>query len=1009
MRWNPDSTPAAPHRWLDPPLLAAVAAMASLGLLNLLSIGEYALAVHQLAALLLGGIAMAPLVRMRMGSWWTFGRGVYALAVTMLLAAAAVGAHAYGARRWLGVGALVVQPSELAKVGLLLVLAHLLGAGANRPRALVVALVVGLIPIGLTLVEPDLSTAILLGALLVLLLVLARAPLRVVGSLLAGAALLAPLGERALRPYQLARLHVFLGTGADPQSAWTVLQAHIAVASGGPLGAPPVVPHHLLAQYLPARESDLAFASLVEQHGLVAGVAVLVVATVLVARLVAAARQARTTSASLFAAGLAALVGSEVVVSVAGNLGLLPLAGIPCPLLSAGGTAALVHLVAIGIVIGGRRDAEARHLWRLPRRRRLHPRLARTLAAGVAAALAVSGFTAATLQGEGAGLRRAGVEQATRSIRLPAARGDIVDRHGTPLAVSDPDPGIVAVPRLLRSSPDAEAALANLLGRSPGDVDALLGQHADSLSVPVAARVLPDVAARIDAAHLPGVVVVHAPRRHYPAGSLLAPLLGFVGVATPDDVRRLGPLPPGEIVGRAGFERGDDTRLRGVDGAQQVLVDPLGRPVAMASVQPPTPGSTVRLSLDLGLQRAAGAALAAALRGSRGRTAGDEAAAVVMDARSGEVLAMASLPAYDDNLFGPPVDAPALIRTLAAGGDPFLEHATQTTAPPGSTFKLVMAAADAVTGAIPPDLVIGTGGALAYGGAVFHNWAALPPQDLRRAIAWSNDVYFYKLALALGAERIAAMARALGVGERTGVDLPGESAAYLGTPQSVARSGGTWFPGSTVILGIGQGAVTATPLQVARWTAAVSSGVLVTPHLGLDTTGASGTAPIATPAPQPLPFAAELGPVREGLRLAVVAGTGSQLRDLSVPAGGKTGTAEDPTTPGGAPDAWFTGVVPADRPEIAVTVMVRGGGEGFDTAEPAAAAILRHYLAHRADILAAGTAAGTPGPALAAPGPAASSPSTPRTPLTTAPPGAPLTRSTPAGRPPRRRSTRRRR
>lgn len=179
-----------------------------------------------------------------------------------------------------------------------------------------------------------------------------------------------------------------------------------------------------------------------------------------------------------------------------------------------------------------------------------------------------------------------------------------------------------------------------------------------------------------------------------------------------------------------------------------------------------------------------------------------------------------------------------------------------------------------------------------------------------------------------------------------------------------------------MILGIGQGAVTATPLQVARWTAAVSSGVLVTPHLGLDTAGASGTTPISTAAPQPLSFAAELGPVRDGLRLAVVAGTGSQLRDLPTAAAGKTGTAEDPAAPGGGPDAWFTGVVPAERPEVAVTVMVRGGGEGFDTAEPAAAAILRYYLGHRVDILdtASTRSTGAPANAQGVAAPAASSP-----------------------------------
>jgi cell division protein FtsI/penicillin-binding protein 2/cell division protein FtsW (lipid II flippase) len=985
-------TLTAPPRWLDRPLVAAALAMALLGVLNLVSIGEYVVAVHQVVALALGCAAMVPLARLRIATWWSLARGTYVVAVVMLLAATVIGAHAYGARRWLGVGALVVQPSELAKVGMLFLLAHILAGPCTR-RRVALALGVGIVPIALTLVEPDLSTALLLAALLLLLLVLARVPLRVVGVLLAGAAVLAPLGERLLRPYQLARLHTFLGSGADAQAGWTVLQAHIAVASGGIIGPSPAVPHRLLAQYLPARESDLAFASLVEQHGLVAGAVVLLVAVVLVSRLVAAARQARTPTGSLFAAGLAALVGTEVVVSVAGNLGLLPLAGVPCPLLSAGGTAAVVHLLALGVVIGSRRDAETRRLWRLPRWRRLHPRLARCLAVGVAAALVVSGVTAATLQGEGAGLRKAGVDQALRSVRVPAERGLIVDRHGVPLAVPDPSSDVLAVPAVLRSSPTAEAALGRLLGRPAAAVDALLPHDDTALSVPVARDLPPSLAQEIDAAHVPGVVVVPSPRRHYPAGALLGPMLGFVGVATPDDVARLGPLPSGAVVGRTGVESQYDSVLRGTDGALRLLVDPLGRAVATAGFRPSTPGSTVRLSIDLGLQRAAGAALAAALRGPGGQPRGDQGAAVVMDARTGELLALVSLPSYDDNVFGPPVDVPRLLGALAGGGDPFLDHATQTTAPPGSTFKLVVGSADAVDKAIPPDAVIPTGYALAYGGAVFHNWSALPPQDLPEAIAWSNDVYFYKLAIALGADRIVSVARALGVGQRTGVDLPDEAAAHLGTPRSVTQSGGVWYPGTTVILGIGQGQVTATPLQVARWTAAVASGDLVTPHLGLDVIGPRGISPLTGAAPAPLPFAGQLGPIRQGLRLAVVQGTGTQLADLPAAAGGKTGTAEDPSAPGGEPDAWFTGVVPVDHPQIAVTVLVRGGGEGYDTAEPAAAAILRYYLAHRAEILA-----GMPPPPPPVRAPVASSPPGPRLPASGAAPGSPPPRRLPGGR-----------
>src|SRR5262249_10932188 len=149
--------------------------------------------------------------------------------------------------------------------------------------------------------------------------------------------------------------------------------------------------------------------------------------------------------------------------------------------------------------------------------------------------------------------------------------------------------------------------------------------------------------------------------------------------------------------------------LRGVDGSQCFYVNPAGQPVAPAQYTPPVPGSDVRLALDLGLQQEATGALADALRGMPGQPHGDQGAAVVMDARTGAILAMASLPAYDDNIFGPPGDPAAIDRAGASAGDPMLEHATQVAAPPGSTFKLVVGAADAVFGAIPASQVIPTG------------------------------------------------------------------------------------------------------------------------------------------------------------------------------------------------------------------------------------------------------------------------------------------------------------
>jgi cell division protein FtsI/penicillin-binding protein 2 len=229
------------------------------------------------------------------------------------------------------------------------------------------------------------------------------------------------------------------------------------------------------------------------------------------------------------------------------------------------------------------------------------------------------------------------------------------------------------------------------------------------------------------------------------------------------------------------------------------------------------------------------------------------------------------------------------------------------------------------------------------------------PMNMVESIAISHDVYFYKLAVALGADAVIDTARTLGVGELTGIDLPGESAGYLGTPESVRAKGGAWYGGSTVILGIGQGELQVTPLQNARWTAAVATGNMVTPRLGLAIGTAGGTyTALPAPAATPMPFAAELGPVREGMRQAVTGGTAVALADLPVPVGAKTGTAQNGGLPDGEFDNWMSAAAPIGAPEIVMTAWVQGPGTGGNSAKKVVATALRHYLEHRPDVVATG-------------------------------------------------------
>jgi cell division protein FtsI/penicillin-binding protein 2/cell division protein FtsW (lipid II flippase) len=939
---------------LDPLALVAVAVLVGLGELNLTATGGSRLAVHQLLSVL-GALALLPLlIRVRAASLPLIGRLAYAVALTLLLTVLLKGRAAYGAQRWFSLWVFDVQPSELAKLGLLLMLADVLGGGRPRWRRAGLAMGVAAAPVALTLLQPDLSTAALLAILTLVLLLVARVPIALLGGLAITGAAVAQPAVRLLRPYQLARLDAFLsGSRSAGGPGWAVLQANIALAWGGWFGRSKDPLHLLLASYLPARQTDLAFVSLVEQWGLAAGVAAVAAVLVLLWRLIKVSRHARTSSGALVAAGLALLLGCETVISVGGNLGVLPLAGVPFPFLSYGGTVAAVHLAAIGLALAGPREARQRHLWMPPRWRRRQPVLARLLAIGIAAQLiGLSLFAWHQQRANGSELRRAGELQMSRCVRLPASRGMITDRHGTPLAVDAPEDEVLVAPSLVKQRRSTMQQLGVLTGINPISLRRALEQDTEGPTVKLA--VVPAaVGARLQAAGLPGVLVAQAPRRGYPYGPVLAPLLGFVGLASPTDLRDRPDLALGSYVGRASLERQYDALLRGIDGSQCFYVQPAGQPVLLAGQTPPVPGANVRLSLDLSLQQEATSALADALRGVPGQPRGDQGAVVVMSAQSGELLAMASLPAYDNNLFGPPTDGAALLRAAQQPGDPMLEHAVQVAVPPGSTFKLVVGAADTVFAAIPPGQVIPTGYTFSLGTHVYHGWGPLPPQDLTLAIAWSNDVYFYKLALALGPERIQQVASQLGVGRRTGIDLPDEASGFLGTPESVRQLGETWYPGASVILGIGQGYVLATPLQDARWTAAVVTGHVVTPRLGLAFQSADRAVALPSVAPAPLPFAAGLSPIKEGMRLAVTQGTATQLRDLPMPIGGKTGTAEDPSTSSGGADAWFTAFTPIEHPDVVVTVMVRGGGEGHLTAEPVADRVLRFYATHRDTIMAA--------------------------------------------------------
>ncbi|HET9770791.1 MAG TPA: FtsW/RodA/SpoVE family cell cycle protein, partial [Acidimicrobiia bacterium] len=917
-----------------------------LGALNLYAISGLGSAFRQLAVAAPGMVLFVVLRRVRTERLNRLGWGTYGLSLFLLALVPFVGMATKGAQRWIGVGAFSFQPSELAKLGLLLVLALVLSSDRPPGKRLMIAVALWAVPTGLVLLQPDLSTATLLTALFMAMLVLARIPWRYLLPPFGAAVIAAPLALPLLREYQIERLQGFFTGSAEIAGGYTLQQAHIALASGGWTGRFSDEERELLAQYLPENHTDLAFASVAQQFGLLAGLLAVAVTLLIVWRMALAGRESRSSVGMLVGGGLAVLFGTQVAISVAGNLGLLPIAGIPFPLVSYGGSAAVVYLAAFGVVLAARREGVRRRLWAPPRWARPTPRgLARLALAVTVALLASAGYGRHLQTARGDDLRHAGKTQMTRCVRLPAPRGQITDRHGALLAGNADHNEVAGLPTVLRRDPKALEALARILGTPAADIKAKVASS-DGMLVKLGQADGP-TAQRITEAGIPGVTLLPSPRRVYPAGALVGPFIGYVGADTEKDHERWPGLPIGERVGRAGLERRYDPVLRGVAGEQCFLVDPAGKPVALDRHRPPVPGLNLRLALDLGLQRQMSDALGAALA----KSGGDLAGAVALDPRTGQVLAMSSLPAVDNTIYGPPLDEAALKAAKDGPGHPTLEHATQVAAPPGSIFKPVVAAANMIDGKIPPDAVIPTGGSLTHAGHRFNNWKPMGPQNMIGALAWSNDVYFYKLGLMLGPERIHEVGTALGVGVQTGIDLD-ESAGELGTPASIEEKGGTWYPAASVVLAIGQGHITTTPIQAARWTAAIATGQLVTPRLGLDfaAPGQPATAVPAAP-PSPLSFAGVLGPVREGMRQVTLNGTATLLKDLPFGVLAKTGTAEDPSSTNGDTSAWLVAAAPAEDPQIALAVLVRGGGHGGETAGPVVKAALQYFAQHRGEVL----------------------------------------------------------
>jgi penicillin-binding protein 2 len=452
---------------------------------------------------------------------------------------------------------------------------------------------------------------------------------------------------------------------------------------------------------------------------------------------------------------------------------------------------------------------------------------------------------------------------------------------------------------------------------------------------------------------IPGVSIEISTRRYYPANGFAAQLLGYVGEVSPRELAQFSAYRMGDLIGKFGIEKKWESILRGKGGGQQIEVDATGRRLRVLGSMEASAGQSLVLTLEAELQRRAEELLE-----------GREGSIVVLDVHNGDVLAMANRPVFDPNIFARGI-TPDEWRSLTEDPlHPLSNRAIQGQYPPGSTFKVIMAAAALEKGVISPATRFSCSGGFPFGRRVFHCWkkGGHGSVDLHQAIAQSCDVYFYQVGQRLGINAIAEYARKFGMGAPLGIGLDHEAGGVIPDPVwKKERLGSAWFAGETLSVVIGQGYVTATPLQMAVVAATVANGGTVyRPHIVKRVLGDDGE-PIKEFRPEVLqktgidPRILQI--VREGMRDVVNsrAGTGKKAQLPTILVAGKTGTSQVIAgTKGkgkGLPrqyrdHAWFIAFAPADAPEIAVACLLEHAGEGGGAAAaPVVKEVLSSYFA----------------------------------------------------------------
>ncbi|HYK89788.1 MAG TPA: penicillin-binding protein 2 [Acidobacteriota bacterium] len=544
-----------------------------------------------------------------------------------------------------------------------------------------------------------------------------------------------------------------------------------------------------------------------------------------------------------------------------------------------------------------------------------------------------------------------------RTIQVVAPRGTISDRNSVPLVENRPSFNIQLYRESIKNLEDTSRFITEKLGMPPEDLAERLRRSKSSGTYqPIVIKGdagIGDIS--VVEAHRkdhPELQLGPEPRRLYRLGKVAAHVLGYVGEVSEDELSRglFQGIRVGSLVGKTGVERVYNQCLIGKDGVRQVLVDSVGREVDTLDEIPSVIGGELTLTLDLDLQTTAESLLQ------------DKVGAIIaMDPRNGEILAMASAPSFDPNAFSTRILKRDWDQLVNDPDHPLQNRAIQNAYSPGSIFKLVMADAGLEEGMVTEGTHVNCNGAASFYNRVFHCWQKKGhgTVNLQTAITQSCNIFFYDLGQRLGISKIAEHGRALGLGERTGIDLPGERSGVMPSAEWKEQTRGVkWFAGETISVSIGQGYVTATPLQLLRTVSAIATGgTLATPHVLLRAEGLPND-PSRWPARQ-IPIGEEnTRRIRAGMWGSVNnGGTGHNAAIPGFDICGKTGTVQvlsketrislQGDTSAFEDHSWFAGFANRDNPEVSVVVFVEHGGKGGVAAAPLAHEVFKAYFAKR--------------------------------------------------------------